>query len=386
MLVQACGAAFNALVSFALVLFLARTFGTDQFGHFVALLGLGLVALALIEGGWPTVVYRAGASDDATGGLRLGNGVAHSLAVGTALVAASLVLAAQPAWRALPAAIACMAGVAAMNLVSARMRSQGKFALEAGWQVGGRLASAGAIVATVLVAGASAGAVFLSWLAGLALVLAAGAHWLARPSREGLVPGYAEALPLAAIEAGVVVLTRSETTVIGALGLSAPSLSIYGACTRLNEAALLLGAAASNVLVQRLARDAAGTRAQLPGLLVGAMAAGTVCWALAWIAGEWLTPRLFGAEYAEAGVLLPWVAASLPFALSNLLLLQILIARRRDRALLLLVGCGALLHVLATALGLGLGGMDGAAIGAASAQALVLLAFARAVFFERSDA
>ena len=68
-------------------------------------------------------------------------------------------------------------------------------------------------------------------------------------------------------------------------------------------------------------------------LLVGGL--GALAVGVAWAVGPVLMALLFGAPYAEAGLLLPWVVAMLPFAWVNLVLGPWLAALGRERGLAL---------------------------------------------------
>lgn len=376
--VQAFGAGFCAVVSFGLLVFLGRAMGPEAFGGYVSVLSTAVLGLILIEGGWPTLIYRETAApatmlEPGAGLMR--HATAHALAATAVLTALAGLLwvvsgeKASPAWM---AAFACMGGVALMNLVSARLRGRGLFGREAGWQSLGRAVSAAAIIVAVLAWGPLPVGVFLAWAAGLAVVLAlAGRPWLAQPQWRGLRSGYALALPFVAFEALFAVLTKGELAILGLLDLPDADLSYYAACTRLSEAGLLLFAPVGNVLLRSLrqAPDETTRRRLTSGAVLVAMLLGGAALALGTWSGPWLMPILFGGGFEPAGSLLPWVLAMLPFALANLVLFPTLLAQGRER---ILVGCmvaGTGLLVIGLALGSTLDGVRGAAIGTMLAQA-----------------
>ncbi len=371
---QTVGTACNALVSFALLAWLARLLGPESFGHYIALLSVAVVLLVPIEGGWPSRLYRDGAGRDAleSQGLAAG-GLAHIVAAGMSLAVLGAPFASSAGgWM---AAMLCMTAVAAMNLVSARMRSGGQFQLEAGWQVAGRLLSAGLIVASVLAAFSSPTAIFLAWGAGLGIVLMFGARqWLAWPRWRGLRQALPLTLPFLLVEGMLALLMKGDVAILGAWGARGESLAFYAACTRLNEAALLLVAPIGNVLLRslRLNRDSPRAFSRLwERAALGTVIAGSAAVAGALLGGNWLMPLLFGAAYAQAGALLPFTAAMLPFALSTAVLAVALLARGDERWL---GGC-LMLGALALAAAMGLGwqwrGAEGAALSAAASHALV---------------
>jgi len=127
---------------------------------------------------------------------------------------------------------------------------------------------------------------------------------------------------------------------VGAVAVDAVALSWYAACTRLMEAALLLFAPVANVLLRSFSDELlTGGALVLRGrvarwcCLVGGL--GVLGVALAWAVGPGLMALLFGEPYAEAGLLLPWVVAMLPFAWANLVLAHWLAALGRERGLAL---------------------------------------------------
>ena len=366
--------AFNAAVSFALALVLARALGAAGFGEYMALLSFAVIALVIVEGGWPTLLYRQLAAESADGARGTGlaaqaaaaHGSAHVLAAGIVITALAALFGGPPAAL---AALLCMGLVAAMNLVSGRLRGLGHFRTEAAWQSAGRLVSALLIVAVVAWA-PSASAVFLAWAAGLLVVLLVwGRRWIAAPAFAGLSGGLAAALPFMLWEGLMAGLFKGDAALLAVLGMPAAELAQYAACTRLTEAGLLMFSPVTNVLLRSLrhARDQPhrfrriALSAASAGILIG-LGAVVASWAF----GERLMPFLFGRDFIAAGRVLPWVAAMLPFALANLVMFQALAAQHRERAL---VGCLALaagLMVLLLSVAVPAG-----AIGAARAMVVV---------------
>jgi O-antigen/teichoic acid export membrane protein len=346
----------------------------------VATLNTAVLGLILIEAGWPTLLYResAAADNDAAHAVRLAG---HAIAAMTCVTLALVLLAAAVPTRlplALPAALLCMGLVALMNLVSARMRGAGLFAREALWQSSGRVVSAALIVACVLWIGKAPALIFLAWAVGLAVVLALwGGRWLVRPRLGGIRGSLALALPFLLYEGLTVFLTKGDMAVIGAAHLPEPQLSWYAACSRLTEAALLFFAPVTNVLLRHLRMagdDVPRFSALTRGAIGGAFALGLVALGASLAFGGWAMPWLFGTAYSPAGALLPWIAAMLPFALSNLVLFQCLLARGRERTLAALQGAAAVVLLLALIGGAWTDGARGAAIAVLAVQAVLFLA------------
>lgn len=390
---QGLGAVFTALVSFALLVYLGRVLGTETFGHYVAVLNTALLGLILIEGGWPTLVYRDTAGRDVAAGHgdRLsGQAVAHMLVVAGLLVALTLALHGLGlASLTLPAALLCMLTVGLMNLVSARLRGAGRFGHEALWQGSGRVASAVLIVACVLWFSTRLPWIFMAWAAGLALVLwFGGRRWLSPPRSHGMVAGYRLVLPFLLLEGLIVFLIKGDMALLGVLESSPEQLSYYAACSRLTEAAVLLFSPVSNVLLRsfRQTDSLANLAALVRRMLALAWLAGLTAVLLSWLYGPQLMPLLFGPSFAPAGALLPWLAAILPFALSNLILFQALVAQGRERSLAIALLLSALCMCIAMGTGLHLAGTRGAAAGLAITQALLFMVCAAMVFYRNRRA
>lgn len=369
---QVAGSIFTATISLGLMVFLGRTLGPLAFGDFVAWLGLATLALILIEGGWPTLVYRESVAiaghEEGRGDHLAGHGLRHLALCGTALAGL--------AWLAhcptLAAALGCMTLVAAMNLVSARLRGAGRFAAEAGWQMAGRMVSAAAIVAALLVWPATPTLVFEAWAAGLALVLATNVRRLPSPFVGDARTGYEWALPFVLVEGLSTLVFKSDVALLKLLAPSPTALSDYAACTRFNEAALLLAAPFANVLLRTARQRAAdvGDYFRLAWSAAGlATLAGAAMWTGAAICGDVLVRSLFGPGFDAA--LLRWTSLALVFALPNLILLQVLVAGDRERSVVVALGITGLLLPFAIGAGAAHGGAYGAAAGLAVTHAML---------------
>lgn len=354
---QGVGAAFTAVVSFFLTLLLARHMEPYLFARYVTWLNLGALGLIAIEGGWPTLVYRRFAQSGLqqqphvllTAGLRH---VAYTIAFTVAL---ALVLLPQETLALACALAVCMGAVAAMNLASAHMRGVGKFSQEAGWQATGRAVSAVLIVATAsFQPNLTPTWVFVAWSIGLLCVLATwGRRWL--PGLQvGVLRQQAwsfEAWPFVPVALAGMWLLKGDLLL---LHDNAASTALYAACTRLTEGGLLLFAPVGNVVLGQFSALAASASTKdsrhahklarklclFAMVAGGAVVAGSALW------GTFLMGLLFGEAYANAGTLLPWVVAMLPFAWCNMVLVQLAIAQNQERLLLAcLLVCGCLLAV-----------------------------------------
>lgn len=372
---QAAGAAFNAVVGFALLVFLGRSLAPEAFAGYVALLSAVAVVLIAIAGGNPTLLYREGVSA-APGALapRARLAVAQVLAATGVFVLAALFVAPGAA----PVAMLCAGAIALAELVSARLRAQGHFGAEAGWQAAMRVASALAIVAAVLFFAREASSIFLAWLlAASAMLVLFGRHWLAAPRLRGLPAHLALVAPIVAVDALLALATKGDVALLS-VRVSARDLADYAVCTRFTDAAVLAFAPVSNVQMRHLTLRRAlpdeFARTWMRAAGIG-LAAGALAIAASVAAGERVVPMVFGDAYAGAGPLLARVALALPFLLANLMLAQAMIAAGRERALALILALGAAAWV--TALWLAArDGLAAAAVASACVHAVIALVLA----------
>lgn len=364
--VQSAAALINALLSFVLLLMLARHLGPLAFGNYSVLLNSGVIALVAIEGGYPLLVYRETAvTSDALVqwrghilGLSVGSGLAVALALAIVPIGPWLAQTYAAWW----AVLACMAMVAWMNVYSGFLRGQGRFATEAVWQITGRLCAMGAILVALALGASSGVEVFVAWSLGLlALVALRRQHRPPLPAFELALPVRRAALHLMMGQLLFVALTRLDLLALATIGGDTLQTARYSAVVRFAEAGALLFAPVVNVLQlglrQRLA-DVQQFAAFLRKMTFGAMVFATVGTLVGAKAAPWLVTLAFGAEYADAAPLLGWVLAALVLMLPTQVLAQATIALNRERtvwmaytlglpaalvgAMALVPGCGAL--------------------------------------------
>lgn len=374
---QGLGAVFCAAVSFALVLILARKLGTGQFGQYVAVLNGVTVGLILLEGGWASWLYRERAGSRGNGWLSvMGHGVAHVLLATTAVLAVTSFLGSAVSWT---AAWFCMGMVALMNLVSARLRGNGQFGWEAIWQSSGRLISAAGILWVLHWAESpSVASVFWAWALGLGVVLAFKArHWLVLPLWRDLLKAYPQALVFVVMALATAWLMKGDMVLLSRVeaGGEVPRdelLSLYAACTRISELCLLLYAPLGNVLLGGFSGPAAN-RALLWRVWGSVLVLGAAVVVLAYALGPVVMANVFGAAYSPAAALLPWVLLMLPFALGNLVLVQWLTARGRERVAALWLAVAGLMLWLSVIVCAALWGVRGVACAVAATHAALMV-------------
>ena len=380
---QLGGTAACALVSLALLSWLARALGAEAFGLYIGLLSAGVLVQVLLEGGWPALLYREAVAPSlpAPEPVLARYAVAHVLRATLVASALGALVFASRAGTGV-ALMACMGLAALANLVSGRLRGRGRFAAEALWQLASRVASAVAIVLAVSTLGGSAGVIFGAWALGLLAVLVAGRRWLARPASSHWRTHARLALSLVGVELLRIAMLRGDMVALPLLLRDPVALSHYAACTRVIEFAVLALAPGANVLIHRLRSQRAmpARQARTLWLAVGAaMLLGVVAWLASVLLADWLVVALFGPEFAAAAPLLPWVTLALPAILANVVLVQALIANDAEsRAVQALAVAGAVL-LFALWQGTRMHGATGAAVAVAAANLVLLVLLALAL-------
>ena len=378
-LAQGAGALFCATISFALMLWLGRVLGTAAFGLYVAVLNLATVLLVLQEGGWATRLYRAFAmpSMDEPGPALLSRSLVHVGLSTIALLALTALAGALTGGAMAPllAAVLCMGGVAVMNLVSACWRGQGRFAAEALWQSAGRLVSALAIALVVLVGFTEVGWIFSAWAASVvALLVLTHRLWWVQPKAQGWQQDPAKLWPFAAMALAGAWLLKADVVVLAAMNVSDQTLSLYAACTRLTEMALLMFAPLGNVLLRSFGQQQPHERmGGLRQLLLVVMGAAGLLWVLSLPLGAPLMTLLFGPAFADAAALLPWVLSGLPFALGLAVLTPCLTVQAQEKLLARMMVLTALALTVVLPASTWAWGPQGAALSLAAAQGLLFV-------------
>jgi O-antigen/teichoic acid export membrane protein len=352
---QTAAAAINALLSFVLMMALARMLGTSGFADYSVLLNAGTLALVLLEGGYALLVYRETAAvshaferwQDRL--LPLFTGYAVIVAFVLGLLPVGMILGqGVTAWWAV---VACMLLVAWMNVYSGLLRGQGRFVSEAMWQVKGRVASLAAILIGVWAGLSTATGVYLAWGAGLILLL------VASPGRLPPAPVFLWATPVrqAAVHLMLgqlmyVALLRLDLLAMATLQSPPAQIAWYAAASRFTEAGVLLFAPVLNTLQlafrQRAADNAAFARLLWRVLLAG-LGFALVLTVGGGLLAVWLMRVVFGHPFLDAAPLLVWQMGALAFMVPAQVLAQAAIARNHEHLVWAAYAGGLLVALLA---------------------------------------
>ncbi|MEE1889053.1 oligosaccharide flippase family protein [Pseudomonas carassii] len=223
-------------------------------------------------------------------------------------------------------------------------------------------------------------AALISWLCGIALVLALGLWWLRRQHPLALRwdrGGQRELLSYSAKSHPDLlfqqVILRSDYLFIGAM-LGSTALGHYAMASAAAELLLIVPEAVTTPLMKRLLQQDAGMERLTPlALRLTATVMLGACLSMALI-GQWLIVTLFGADYAPA---YPALLALLPglFGLCYASILRLdLLGKNRPGTVSLLMGAGAALNLVLNVLLIPAWGIVGAAAASSIAYLAVTLA------------
>ncbi|MEW9678246.1 lipopolysaccharide biosynthesis protein [Pseudomonas sp. TE50-2] len=219
-------------------------------------------------------------------------------------------------------------------------------------------------------------AALISWLCGIALVLALGLWWLRRQhplalrwdrgSQRELLSYSAKSHPDLLFQQ---LILRSDYLFIGAL-LGSTALGHYAMASAAAELLLIVPEAVTTPLMKRLLQQDAGMERITPlALRLTATVMLGACLGMALI-GHWLIVTLFGAEYAPAyPALLALLPGLLGLCYASILRLDLL-GKNRPGTVSLMMGAGAALNLVLNILLIPAWGI----IGAAAASSIAYLA------------
>jgi len=344
--------AYIGFISLALSLAVARYAGPSGFGQYGMAMAAGSILAIFIDGGMSNLLRR----EQTRPGTALAHlagrfpamalGHAFSLALIAALVTVSF------AGSRLPLALAtvgCFLGTVLVGYVSALLRGQGRWAADAGWQVGQRTLSAAMILGALSVGLTAPWQVMAAWAAASLIAFLVFPSPLRCRPEFGLKPEvYKITAPLVLIDLATAVYFRSDILVLGWFDVPQQELGQYAAAYRLFEALILLAGPVGLLLFRRM-RLFNGQRDAFRGsllLYVAVAAALGVAAALAmYTASDLLVGWSYGPQYPDSPGLLRVICWGLVFVLPNMVLTQAALALDRDRAYLWAAGLAAVTNV-----------------------------------------
>jgi O-antigen/teichoic acid export membrane protein len=229
----------------------------------------------------------------------------------------------------------CFFGIVLTQYISAILRGEGRFTLDAGWQMGHRTVSAVFIVLAIILGFHSPWHILAAWALGAItanLLFPFGLK--CRPSftfRPGL---YKVVLPLLWIDLATAIYFRSDMMMLQWLGVPQEQIGQYAAGYRLIEAVILLANPVGILLfrhIRLLNEDRRALGQHIPRSTALAAILGVAGAAI--IAGfaEPIVALTYGSNYTETASLLAILAWSLAFVLPNAFLTQAALALNLER-------------------------------------------------------
>jgi O-antigen/teichoic acid export membrane protein len=329
---------FVGIVSFAVSIFIARQTGSSNFGEYSVALSVGAVLAIFIDGGMRNLLMRERTRPsphlthllDQLPSIALGHALIVTLAfslIAITLFTEKMALALAIVW--------CFFGIVLTQYISAILRGEGRFTLDAGWQMGHRTVSAVFIVLAIILGFHSPWHILAAWALGAItanLLFPFGLK--CRPSftfRPGL---YKVVLPLLWIDLATAVYFRSDMMMLQWLGVPQEQIGQYAAGYRLIEAMILLTAPVGLLLfrhIRLLNKDRRALGRYIPRATALAAILGVTGAAI--IAGfaEPIVALTYGSNYTETASLLAILAWSLAFVLPNAFLTQAALALNLER-------------------------------------------------------
>lgn len=329
----------QSVISLALGILVARSFGPELFGVYSVALSIGLFLAIFIDGGFGSVLHREAAR--ATPDIGFEGADLPGYAFGQALLAIGgmilfVLVAPTPFHRPTLLAVVCAFGAAVIGqFFLAILRGQGRLARDALWQLINRGLTALCVLAVlwwgadqpwqILAAQSVGGAVFVLYLARLQRVA---------PILPVPLSVYKAMLPMLWFNLVSVIYARADMVLLKLLGAPRPDIGHYGVAYRIMELVLLLAVPISLMLFRHFRRNESGTALTLKRVLLAAAGAGLIgCGIVGLCAafGDVVIVVAFGEPYAPAAGLLMVLAVSLVSALANRVLFQAALAFCMER-------------------------------------------------------
>lgn len=344
---------YAGLVSFALSVFIARQTGPATFGEYSVVLAAGTILAIFIDGGMRNLLLRERTRasthlahlSERLPAIALGHATTVALVaslLGVALFTERMALALATVW--------CFFGVVLAQYVSAMLRGEGRFSLDAGWQMGHRTISAVCIVVVIVLGFHSSWHILAAWALGaitanliFPLGLKCRASFVFRP---GL---YKVVLPLLWIDLATAVYFRSDMMMLQWLGMPQERIGQYAAAYRLIEAVMLLAGPVAILLfrhMRQMNEDRCALAQHIPRAAALAAMLGVAGAAVIGALAEPIVSLTYGSKYPEAAGLLAILAWSLAFVLPNAVLTQAALALDLERSYALAASIAAVCNVV----------------------------------------
>ena len=344
---------FSGVITFALSVLIARSFGPELFGVYAAAISLGGLFAVFIGCGFNQLLQR----ETTRPTPELASLAPHipGFAFGHALLVVgglSLLVLALSLFYHLPTLLAALFayGGAVMGQFGLSMlRGRGRFVKDAGWQISSRLVTAACVVLVIALGASQPWQILTAQSLGAAAFVAFVMKFLQVSPVFRIPPTlYRVLLPFVWLDLATVVYFRADMLLLKFVGVPSAEVGYYGVAYRIIEAFLLLASPVSLILFRQF-RIASGSaqvairQMRLPAL--GAALIGLFIAQSLWFLGDYCIALAYGRDFYPAGRLLRILGISLVFALTNGVLGQAALAVGIERWLALSATVAAVVNV-----------------------------------------
>jgi O-antigen/teichoic acid export membrane protein len=389
---QWAAALFGGIAATVVQIALARVLGPTTFGLFSIATAVASIGFILQEGGFRTLLFREATRP--TRGLPPPDSLL-ALAIGwdvtvTAIAVVASGLAAAVIEGRLGIAIAIVlvinCGRALSAYISAQMRAQGRFEIEALWQVETRAITTVAILAAALATG------------DLLAILAAGAsaqvivlcvpmvrNRLVWPQFQWMGEVWRICAVLIAIDFVITCYFRIDVLILAALGRPRAEIGVYSAAMRFLEAYVYAVTPIAAIFFRSARLVVDPSNVLTPRILILSILFAVpvlVAFNLTIFFGDAIVVFVYGPDYQSSGTYLPWIAVASFAIVPNFLVGQALLALNREFPFLLATLGGLAVNVGANLILIPASGALGAAQATAATE-MMLLVFLTIAFLGR---
>ena len=315
----------QGVISFALGILIARSFGPEMFGIYSVTLSVGVFLAILIDGGFGTLLQREAVR--ATKDIGFDGAKLHGYAFGQALLAiggliALVILIPFPFHRPTLLAVIGAFGTAVIGqFFLAILRGQGRLARDALWQLVNRARTALCVLAVLWWGANQPWQVLAAQCFGsVAFVLYLTRMQQVKPILPVPLGVYRAMLPMLWLNLVSVIYSRAEMVLLKLMEVPRSDIGYYGVAYRMMELVLLLAAPIGLILFRRFRLDDSGAALTLLRILKPVAVAGLIglaIFALYAAVGGYVIALAFGEVFSPAAGLLTVLASSLVFALAN---------------------------------------------------------------------
>lgn len=345
----------QGVISFALGILVARSFGPEMFGIYSVALSIGVFLAILIDGGFGNLLQRE--TVRATTDIGFDGGKLHGYAFGQALLAIGglivlVFLVPFSFHRPTLLAVICAFGTAVIGqYFLAILRGQGRLARDALWQVVNRALTAFCVLAVLWWGANQPWQLFAAQCFGsVAFVIYLTRMQRVKPILPVPLGVYRAMLPMMWLNLVSVIYSRADMVLLKLMEVPRSDIGYYGVAYRMMELVLLLAAPIGLILFRRFRLNDSGAALPLVGILKPAAVAGLIglaIFALYATVGGYVIALAFGEAFSPATGLLTVLASSLVFALANGVLFQAALAVGLERWCALGATVAALFNVSA---------------------------------------